>query len=300
MRLCEGLWGRNSVLSVGIAELTLMVAACNRVLDNHKVSVWLCVVVKGACKPSNRSKRVVYQRRCLAAGVLPAVASVLIGHGSTCVTVAREGCETLAALADGNKANADAIIHSTGGLDAILTVMNSYAGDWEFQSKAACVALRTVLSAVGNKAEETSAAVVGGESGTATVAVRSGVAGVIRALVSSMSERAADRVHVARNLCGVLGNLASCNRVHADAIVLSTGGLDAILSLMQVYVENGVFQGWPCFALNKLAEAVSPAALTVMRESRAVELLNTAKRNFPTDVGSVQRFADAALARLAP
>lgn len=111
--------------------------------------------------------------------------------------------------------------------------------------------------------------------------VTCGAAGVVPAVVTAISTHGSADSSVAWTGCHALADLAFENTVNADAIVLATGGLRTILSVMASTAKSVVLSD-ACFALCNTADAASPAALKVMRESAAVELLHAAKRNYPS------------------
>lgn len=116
--------------------------------------------------------------------------------------------------------------------------------------------------------------------------VTCGAAGVISAVVLAMYAHGTGDVHgygarVAAEGCWALSRLAQDNTVNADAIVLF-GGLDVILSVMQAHAGDWVPRN-ACWALKDIADAAGPAALDVMRDSRAPELLEWAKRAYSSD-----------------
>lgn len=127
-----------------------------------------------------------------------------------------------------------------------------------------------------------------------------GAAGVIPVVVSAMRMHGAVNARVAAKGCGALANLAHGHSGNANAIATSAGGLDGILSVMTSHAGDEEVQKWASHALNILVGNVTPAALAVIRESRAVELLNAAKSNFPATNGydTVTNHAALALGRL--
>lgn len=82
-----------------------------------------------------------------------------------------------------------------------------------------------------------------------------------------------------------------------DAIVLSDGGLGAILGVMKSHAGERMVQWTACVALLYITLAASPPALIALRESAAVELLNAAKSNHVDD-DDVVILADNALEAL--
>lgn len=126
-----------------------------------------------------------------------------------------------------------------------------------------------------------------------------GAAGAIPVIVAAaMSTHGAVSTRVAVKSCAALGFLTQHNAINADAVVVATGGLDAILAVMRSHAENGTVQGNACFALYHVAGAVRDVARRAMRESAAGALIETAKRvHDPSDEG-VALYADGALARL--
>lgn len=125
-------------------------------------------------------------------------------------------------------------------------------------------------------------------------------AGVIPLLVRVLSTHGDESVDIAARGCGALGMVAIENTANADAIVLSTGGLAAICSLLSTHAASLGLQVEACWAVWFLANAAGPAALTAMREGTVVELLLAAKRNHPSQPGptSDKHFTDLPLALL--
>lgn len=118
-------------------------------------------------------------------------------------------------------------------------------------------------------------------------------AGVIAAIVAAMGSYGAANARVASEGCSALHSMvreatnsdrgAAWLRRNADALVLSTGGLDAILAAMRTHATDERVQFMACEALYNIFTHASPAALRVILESRAVELLRTARANFPEE-----------------
>lgn len=78
-----------------------------------------------------------------------------------------------------------------------------------------------------------------------------------------------------------LSALCHHNTTNADAIVLSAGGLDAVLSAM-VHKASDVGVQWrACGALTTIATYAGPVALAALRDSDAARLIITARRNHP-------------------
>lgn len=131
-------------------------------------------------------------------------------------------------------------------------------------------------------------------------AVTCGAAGVIPAIVAAIRAHGAAIEVVARVGCAALNSLAWFgNTVNADAIVLSTGGLDAILLMMTVHARDSEVQLYACQSLCWIAAAASPAAKRVMCEPEGSvrKLLRTAKSNHPANA-ELESWADSALARV--
>lgn len=132
-----------------------------------------------------------------------------------------------------------------------------------------------------------------------------GAAGAIHAIVTTMSEvteHGTVNEYITAQGCFALCMLAYDNSVNADDIVLSTGGLDVILSAMTLYPADSVVQVAACSALVYITSVASREALWVIHDSVAVELLKLAKRNHPHEVegeDSVLYWADKALDILA-
>lgn len=125
-----------------------------------------------------------------------------------------------------------------------------------------------------------------------------GGCGVIPAVVSAMSAHAAVNLTVATKGCEALGNLSNGNSVNADAIISSSDGLNAIFLVMTTYPRVEV-QRVACKALYLISKFATPARLVAMRASRAVELLEAARKSFPKPGGgTVKERADEALEKL--
>lgn len=122
-------------------------------------------------------------------------------------------------------------------------------------------------------------------------------AGVIPAVVAAMTAHRAGSTRVASYGCATLGNLANDNEANADAIVLSAGGLDAILVAMATHPDNWTVQDMACFSLRNLAMFCGPAGMRVIQESNATALVRAAKANHAGN-RDVNRIADFTLAEL--
>lgn len=130
--------------------------------------------------------------------------------------------------------------------------------------------------------------------------VAAAAAGAIEAVVSSLVAHGAISVGVAARGCETLGLLASNNAFNADVIVLSSGGLDAILSAMESNAGEYDVQKEACVALVSIAEAASAAAVGVLRGARVIDVINAAKVNHPQEgAGTVKYWAEHTLATLA-
>lgn len=131
--------------------------------------------------------------------------------------------------------------------------------------------------------------------------VTCGAARVIPAVVAAMATHGA-YIGVAAHGCKALGWLAVGNTVNADAIVLSTGGLDQLYTTLAAHAVNLEVQKLACFALYKVSQHAGPAALAGIRGGRAVDLLHAAKRAFPssTEQYGLHEYADKALVMLMP
>lgn len=129
--------------------------------------------------------------------------------------------------------------------------------------------------------------------------VTCGAAGVIQAVVAAMSAHGAQSPVVAARGCEALARLALGNPVNGNAIVLSTGGLDVICSVMVSHVESEDVQGEASYLLWRTSLKASLTSFAAIRGSRAVELLNVAKANHPREGEYTIRFwANAALGNL--
>lgn len=127
-----------------------------------------------------------------------------------------------------------------------------------------------------------------------------GEVGVIPLVVAALLAHGPASVNIAAKGCVALCYLASNDEVNADAVVLSSGGLHAILSIMAVHMGSEEVQRRSCWALYFLADAVSSAGLSVLCEERVTERINAAKLAHPdTDEHTVAYWADRALATLA-
>lgn len=103
-------------------------------------------------------------------------------------------------------------------------------------------------------------------------------AGFLPVVMTSLSAHGAASPSIAAKGCDVLGSLVGDVSANADVVVLSAGGLDMILSVMAKHSMIADVQEAACGVLWLIARAVSPPAMTALRESAAVELINTAKR----------------------
>lgn len=124
-------------------------------------------------------------------------------------------------------------------------------------------------------------------------------AGATDAVIAAMSAHGAVSPSVAACGCKALGYLSFRDTGIAEALVLSAGGLDVVLSVMGQHPRDREVQWKGCFVLRNMAAAASPAALTVMKSSRAVELLLAAKATYPAGGDFVVHWADQALGSLA-
>lgn len=126
-----------------------------------------------------------------------------------------------------------------------------------------------------------------------------GAPGVIAAVVAAMWAQGPADVGVAASGCLALGSL-SYQPPNANTIVLTAGGLEVICAVMGPHAADEKLQRVACFALWRLALALSPPALAVMRKAcPVVESLLAAQRNHPsTGPGTVTAIADLALGLL--
>lgn len=127
-------------------EVRSMVTACSAALSSPVVATTQCITIRNICSypnPAEMANRVT----CGAAGVIPGIVAVMVTHGAASVMVAGNGCAALGALGTRNIVNADAIVSSCGGLDAILAVMRSHGRDSGVQYTA-CEALCRLAKAV--------------------------------------------------------------------------------------------------------------------------------------------------------
>lgn len=129
-------------------------------------------------------------------------------------------------------------------------------------------------------------------------------AGVIPAVVSLMSAHSAVSVVIAQHGCKALGRLAADDTPNADAIVLTSGGLGLLCAAMETHAGSESVQEEASCAMWVIAKHAGSEALAVMRAGSAVQLLQTARTNFPSDGDfgdyRVKHYADRALAILAP
>lgn len=126
-----------------------------------------------------------------------------------------------------------------------------------------------------------------------------GAAGVINSVVSALTMYGPTNPGVAWRGCRALGRLAEGKKTNADAILLPTGGVDAILSAMGKYPRVEDVQGDACNALCIIATSASPASLAPLKAGRVLGLLKAAKRAFPEKGdNTVRHFADHVLAML--
>lgn len=131
-----------------------------------------------------------------------------------------------------------------------------------------------------------------------------GATGVIGALFAAMSAHGtALSPDTVAMWFEALVRLAAGSSMNVDVIVLSPSvcGLDVIERVMTAHVASEPVQRAACSALHIIAYYASPAALTVMREGRAVELIITAMRTHPEEEEeTVKYYGRKALGRLRP
>lgn len=128
-----------------------------------------------------------------------------------------------------------------------------------------------------------------------------GAAGVIPLVVTALSAHGARDARIAWEGCEVLRLLAYGDAANADAIVIGTGGLDAILAAMSSFPDSELLQWEACRALYIIVHNVSPAGLACLWKSNATvtDLLNTAGRLYPDEGDcSVKDWVDLALMTL--
>lgn len=126
---------------------------------------------------------------------------------------------------------------------------------------------------------------------------RARAAGVIHAVVAGMRLHGAAHAHMGGRGTMALRWLACDCKANGDAIVLSAGGLDAILAVMEAHPDDSDVQFASCSVLYDLAEGVGHEAKRVMRESNAKRLIRRAKRIHGGN-GDLARHAMRALASL--
>lgn len=135
---------RNST-SVTVVGVSALVTACNPALSSPAVAEDFCFIVVEMLRDiSAEANRVT----CAAAGVIPAVVTAMsaLCDSRSAPRVAARGCTALGWLTVGNRANADAIALSAGGVDAVRAAMASHPGV-EAVQHAACWALRCIACA---------------------------------------------------------------------------------------------------------------------------------------------------------
>lgn len=123
-------------------------------------------------------------------------------------------------------------------------------------------------------------------------------AGAIPAVLAAMSAHGSGSAVVAEKGCDALGMFAYNNTANVDTM-MSAGGLEVMVSVMESHARVQQVQRAACEALKWIAQFASPAVVARMRGSRVVELINTAKANHP--IGgewTVTFHADAALSNL--
>lgn len=120
-----------------LVDAASLVAACSPALSCLDVAIDFCRTVSDLCHPRHSG---INRQNCGAAGAIPAVAAAMSTHGAVSGELAQAGCVALNSLAWSNKNNADEIVMTHGGLDAILSVMASHPGDAGVQRQA-CSAL---------------------------------------------------------------------------------------------------------------------------------------------------------------
>lgn len=103
-----------------------------------------------------------------------------------------------------------------------------------------------------------------------------GANGAMEAVIAALARHGAFRAEVASQGCDALRCLVTGVTVFADALLLSTRGLDAICSAITAHPRAGNVQLHGCEVLCKLAEAASPAGLAVMRDAGTVNVLSAA------------------------
>lgn len=126
--------------------------------------------------------------------------------------------------------------------------------------------------------------------------------GVLEAVMDSLAVHGvASSIVAAKGFAAVHMLVGNMGRPRADSLVLSSGGLDTMLFAMEAHPADVKVQTAACRALWVTSRAVSPSVLSIMRDSRAVELLRAAKANHPLEGRhSVMQFAKEALVVLAP
>lgn len=130
--------------------------------------------------------------------------------------------------------------------------------------------------------------------------VTAGAVGVIPAVITSLSAHGTVRADVAAIGCEALVQLVFDSTSNADELV-SAGALDVAYSVMDAHAGDEAVSRVACWLLWILTDTASPAAVSVMRGGRALELLNAAKRMHPRDgLDTVKYWANRGLASLKP
>lgn len=129
-----------------IVEVMALMKACAAAATSPDVACTLCNTVFSICDRSNGSAQS-NRSACGSADVLtPIIAAIRAhGRGAGSEDIAGKGLAALGNLSIGNTVNADAIVRSKG-LDVILSVMESHAGNADVQ-KNACAALVVIAGA---------------------------------------------------------------------------------------------------------------------------------------------------------
>lgn len=123
-----------------------LLTACTAALSDAFVAEHFAYVIAEVCSFNKDNSML-----CCSAGGIELVVAALVAHGTTRPDLAQDGCRALAWFAEENQAQADAIVLSAGGLDAIYAVMAFYS-DWHEVQKGACVALSSLAGNVGDHA----------------------------------------------------------------------------------------------------------------------------------------------------
>lgn len=134
-----------------VADLTALVTLCTPAFSSPQVAKAFCERVGKLCHPAycyttdEVATALANKVTCGAAGVIPAILTVIALYGTVSPGVANMGILALSWIASKNALNSDAIVLSAGGLDAILSVMSTHAVYDQLQSSV-CLLLGSITS----------------------------------------------------------------------------------------------------------------------------------------------------------